>query len=87
MFESGHGDIASATFIKGEMPGTPAFAPVETEHGLLVSPAPILGKIDYLLRFRLGNTALLRLANQCGEYLGETISIFIDRFRTDGGLG
>ena len=32
---------------------------VETERDLIVLPAPTLGEIDYLLRSRLGNTALL----------------------------
>jgi hypothetical protein len=33
---------------------------VETERDLIVLPAPTLGEIDYLLRSRLGNAALLR---------------------------
>jgi predicted nucleic acid-binding protein len=35
-------------------------AAVEKARDILVLPAPILGEIDYLLRVRLGNVALLR---------------------------
>jgi hypothetical protein len=33
---------------------------IETARDLIVLPAPTLGEIDYLLRLRLGNAALLR---------------------------
>jgi len=55
-------------------------AAVETERDVLVLPSPILGEIDYLLRVRLGNAALLRfLADiQEGAFVVETFT-FADR--------
>jgi uncharacterized protein len=50
---------------------------VEQAHDILVVPAPILGEIDYLLRVRLGNAALLRfLADvQEGAFSIEPVSL------------
>lgn len=50
---------------------------VETARDLIVLPAPILGEIDYLLRLRLGNAALLRfLADiQEGAFAIESVTM------------
>jgi predicted nucleic acid-binding protein len=50
---------------------------LERERDLIVPPAPSLGEIDYLLRTRLGNAALLRfLADiQEGAFAVETITM------------
>ena len=50
---------------------------IEKERDTLFLPAPILGEIDYLLRVRLGNAALLRfLADiQQGAFMVEPVSL------------
>jgi predicted nucleic acid-binding protein len=52
-------------------------AVVEDARDLIVIPAPILGEIDYLLRVRLGNAALLRfLADiQDGSFVVEAVTL------------
>jgi len=52
-------------------------AVVETERDVLVPPALTLGEIDYLLRVRLGNAALLRfLADiQEGAFVVEAVTL------------
>ena len=52
-------------------------AAIETERDILILPAPILGEIDYLLRVRLGNAALLRfLADiQEGAFVVEALTL------------
>ncbi len=52
-------------------------AAIETERDSLVLPASILGEIDYLLRVRLGNAALLRfLADiQEGAFVVEAVTL------------
>jgi uncharacterized protein len=52
-------------------------ASVEKARDLIVLPAPILGEIDYLLRLRLGNAALLRfLADvQEGAFVIESLTL------------
>ncbi len=52
-------------------------AAVEQLRDLLVIPAPILGEIDYLLRIRLGNAALLQFLNdiQEGAFSVEPVSL------------
>lgn len=52
-------------------------AAIEKARDILVLPAPILGEIDYLLRVRLGNAALLRfLADiQEGAFIVEPITL------------
>jgi uncharacterized protein len=52
-------------------------AAVETERDVLVLPTPTLGEIDYLLRVRLGNAALLRfLADiQEGAFVVESLTL------------
>jgi predicted nucleic acid-binding protein len=52
-------------------------ASVEKARDLIVLPSPILGEIDYLLRFRLGNAALLRfLADiQEGGFVIESVTM------------
>lgn len=42
-------------------------AAVEATRDLIVLPAPTLGEIDYLLRLRLGNPALLRFLSDIQE--------------------
>lgn len=51
-------------------------AALEKIRDLIILPAPILGEIDYLLRLRLGNTALLRfLADiQEGAFVIESVT-------------
>jgi predicted nucleic acid-binding protein len=50
---------------------------VEKARDILVLPAPTLGEIDYLLRFRLGNAALLRFLEdiQEGAFIVEPVTI------------
>ncbi len=50
---------------------------VETARDLIVLPAPTLGEIDYLLRFRLGNRALLRFMAdiQEGSFVVESVTL------------
>jgi predicted nucleic acid-binding protein len=50
---------------------------VETARDIIVLPAPVLGEIDYLLRLRLGNAALLRfLADvQEGAFTVESVTM------------
>jgi predicted nucleic acid-binding protein len=50
---------------------------VEKARDLIVLPAPTLGEIDYLLRIRLGNPALLRfLADiQEGAFVVESVTL------------
>jgi hypothetical protein len=52
-------------------------AAVETERDILVLPAPTLGEIDYLLRVRLGNAALLRFLEdiQEGAFVVEAVTL------------
>jgi predicted nucleic acid-binding protein len=52
-------------------------AAIENARDLVVLPAPTLGEIDYLLRLRLGNRALLRfLADiQEGAFVVESVTI------------
>jgi predicted nucleic acid-binding protein len=52
-------------------------ATVEKVRDLIVLPAPVLGEIDYLLRVRLGNQALLRfLADiQEGAFVVEPVTM------------
>ncbi len=52
-------------------------AAIETERDRIMLPAPTLGEIDYLLRARLGNAALLRfLADiQEGAYVVEPVTL------------
>jgi predicted nucleic acid-binding protein len=52
-------------------------AAIERERDLIILPAPTLGEIDYLLRVRLGNPALLRfLADiQEGAFTVESLTI------------
>jgi len=52
-------------------------AAVEKARDLIVLPAPALGEIDYLLRLRLGNRALLRfLADiQEGAFIVEPVTM------------
>jgi hypothetical protein len=52
-------------------------AAVEKARDLIVIPAPTLGEIDYLLRLRLGNRALLRfLADiQEGAFVVEAVTL------------
>ncbi len=52
-------------------------AAIEKARDLLVLPAPTLGEIDYLLRVRLGNPALLRfLADiQEGAFVVESVTL------------
>jgi uncharacterized protein len=52
-------------------------AAVEKARDVLVLPAPILGEIDYLMRVRLGNQALLRfLADiQEGAFVVEPVTL------------
>jgi predicted nucleic acid-binding protein len=52
-------------------------AAIEEARDLIVLPAPILGEIDYLLRVRLGNAALLRfLADiQEGAFVVESVTL------------
>ena len=57
-----HGDVRSA---------------VEAARDRIILPASILGEIDYLLRVRLGNTALLRFLEdiQEGAFVLETVTL------------
>jgi uncharacterized protein len=50
---------------------------VEQARDSLILPAPILGEIDYLLRVRLGNAALLRFLTdvQEGAFIIEPVSL------------
>lgn len=50
---------------------------VETARDRIVLPLSVLGEIDYLLRVRLGNTALLRFLEdiQEGAFLLETLTL------------
>lgn len=50
---------------------------VEIARDIIVLPAPVLGEIDYLLRLRLGNAALLRfLADvQEGAFTVESVTM------------
>jgi hypothetical protein len=50
---------------------------VEAERDILVLPAPTLGGIDYLLRVRLGNAALLRFPAdiQEGAFVVEALTL------------
>src|SRR5215471_9391972 len=52
-------------------------AAVETERDILVLPAAVLGEIDYLVRVRLGNAALLRFLEdiQEGAFLIEAVTL------------
>ena len=52
-------------------------AAVETERDTLTLPAPTLGEIDYLLRVRLGNSALLRFLSdiQEGAFVVEALTL------------
>jgi predicted nucleic acid-binding protein len=52
-------------------------AAVEMAHDRIVLPAPILGEIDYLLRVRLGNAALLRFLEdiQEGAFVVEMVTL------------
>jgi predicted nucleic acid-binding protein len=52
-------------------------AAIETSRERLILPAPILGEIDYLLRVRLGNSALLRFLDdvQEGAFVIETVTL------------
>ena len=52
-------------------------AAIEKARDLIVLPAPTLGEIDYLLRVRLGNPALLRfLADiQEGAFVVESVTL------------
>lgn len=50
---------------------------VETARDRIVLPAPVLGEIDYLLRARLGNAALLRFLEdiQEGAFVVEMVTL------------
>lgn len=50
---------------------------IETAHERIILPAPALGEIDYLLRARLGNSALLRFLDdlQEGAFALETVTL------------
>ena len=50
---------------------------VETVRDRVIIPAPILGEIDYLLRARLGNAALLRFLEdiQEGAFIVESVML------------
>lgn len=52
-------------------------AAIETARERIVLPAPVLGEIDYLLRARLGNPALLRFLEdiQEGAFTVETVTL------------
>jgi hypothetical protein len=52
-------------------------AAIEAARDLIVLPAPILGEIDYLLRLRLGNRALLRFLADKQEraFVVETVTM------------
>lgn len=52
-------------------------AAIEKVRDLIIVPAPTLGELDYLLRFRLGNTALLRflLDIQEGAFVVEPVTM------------
>lgn len=52
-------------------------AAIETAHSVILLPAPILGEIDYLLRVRLGNAALLQFLTdvQEGAFVVESITL------------
>jgi predicted nucleic acid-binding protein len=52
-------------------------AALEKARDLIVLPAPTLGEIDYLLRVRLGNRALLRFLEdiQEGAFVVETVTL------------
>ncbi len=52
-------------------------AAVEKARELIVLPAPTLGEIDYLLRFRLGNAALLQFLTDIleGAFVVEALSL------------
>lgn len=52
-------------------------AAIETARDRIILPAPILGEIDYLLRVRLGNAALLRFLQDVQEsaFLIEMITL------------
>jgi predicted nucleic acid-binding protein len=52
-------------------------AAIEKARDLIVLPAPTLGEIDYLLRVRLGNPALLRFLTdiQEGAFVIETVTM------------
>jgi uncharacterized protein len=52
-------------------------AAIETARDHIIVPAPVLGEIDYLLRVRLGNAALLRFLQdiQEGAFTVEMVSL------------
>jgi uncharacterized protein len=52
-------------------------ATLETARDRIILPATILGEIDYLLRVRLGNAALLRFLEdiQEGAFVVETVTL------------
>jgi len=52
-------------------------AAVEKARDVLILPQPILGEIDYLLRIRLGNAALLRFLEdiQAGAFTVEPVTM------------
>jgi len=52
-------------------------AAIKTARDRIILPAPILGEIDYLLRVRLGNGALLRFLEdlQEGAFVIETVTL------------
>jgi uncharacterized protein len=52
-------------------------AAIETARDRIVLPAPVLGEIDYLLRVRLGNAALLRFLEdiQEGAFVVEMVTL------------
>lgn len=52
-------------------------AAIEAARDPIILPAPILGEIDYLLRVRLGNAALLRFLEdiQEGAFVVETVTL------------
>jgi len=52
-------------------------AAIEKARDVIVLPTPTLGEIDYLLRMRLGNTALLRFMAdiQEGAFIVESVTL------------
>ncbi|HEY7307671.1 MAG TPA: PIN domain-containing protein [Bryobacteraceae bacterium] len=50
---------------------------IETARDQIILPAPVLGEIDYLLRVRLGNPALLRFLEdiQEGAFVVEMVTL------------
>ncbi len=54
---------------------------IETTRDRIILPAPILGEIDYLLRVRLGNAALLQFLEDIQEGAFGVEMVALDDFR------